>query len=276
MTFSFAKLSDVTVIGNNTQEKTIVYLGKVDGEDALVRVERLAYDSSEKPKFNAPEEPLGSNDVYLWFVTDTEKYNVIFPATQKHIDKYKAQRSVIVQETPEVYETVTKPYIDTMRGEHIQWVRNILFHGAELESVIHKDENLFLLPDMKWDQKTMDLLYVVCIVTREDIASIRDLRGSHLDWLQNVRDVCLKVVSEKYGLPKNKLRLFVHYQPLYYHFHIHVVNVDHDGLKGGVTAGRAVLLDDIIENVKCDGDYYKKRTLTFELGEKHDLYSKLA
>eukprot|EP00959_Pyramimonas_sp_CCMP1952_P059739 1247841-Pyramimonas_sp.AAC.3 len=50
--------------------------------------------------------------------------------------------------------------------------------------------------------------------------------------------------QEKYGLGEEKLRIFVHYQPTYYHFHVHFVHTSHVGM--GIAAGQAHLLDDII------------------------------
>ena len=83
--------------------------------------------------------------------------------------------------------------------------------------------------------------------------------------LKSIRSEAHRVVSEKWGLGQGSLRLFVHYQPSYCasgpsfclicpltrpdHFHVHIVNVEYQGLLG-MTVGQAHLLDDIISLVR--------------------------
>ena len=54
----------------------------------------------------------------------------------------------------------------------------------------------------------------------------------------------LQAILERYGVPRNSLRVFLHYQPSYYHLHVHFVHVSNTG--GGALAGKAVLLDDAV------------------------------
>lgn len=39
----------------------------------------------------------------------------------QHIRKYRAQRSRLVRETPEVYKDVVLPYINTLPSKSINW-----------------------------------------------------------------------------------------------------------------------------------------------------------
>ena len=80
-----------------------------------------------------------------------------------------------------------------------------------------------------------------------------------------------EVTVNKYGIKPDQLRVFLHYQPSYYHFHLHIVNVQHPGLGDGIAIGKAILLDDVIDNLKLDGQYYTK-TIGFVLGENHGLW----
>ena len=80
-----------------------------------------------------------------------------------------------------------------------------------------------------------------------------------------------EVTVNKYGIKPDQLRVFLHYQPSYYHFHLHIVNVQHPGLGDGIAIGKAILLDDVIDNLKLDGQYYTK-TIGFVLGENHELW----
>ena len=40
------------------------------------------------------------------------KTSLVYPATQKHIDKYSAQEMFIAEETPEDYKNITLPFIE--------------------------------------------------------------------------------------------------------------------------------------------------------------------
>ena len=75
-----------------------------------------------------------------------------------------------------------------------------------------------------------------------------------------------------YHVHPSQLRVFVHYQPTYYHFHVHFTHVEYDA--PGCIVGRAHLLQDIIENIEnFDSNYYAKRTLHFHISEQNKLFS---
>lgn len=282
--FSFTRL-----LKSDPQTKSIALLGTIDSQDAIMSLEKSHFDTDAFQLQSAVSDvhEINHNDVYYWSLTSLNqqlpdvpgaKLNLIYPATETHIRKFAFQKFHLVEETPEIYKTKVEPYIQTMKGDRIKWVYNILFEGKEAESVVHHDKDpqdgFVLLPDMKWDGINMDSLYLCAIVTRLDISSVRDLNASHLDYLVAIRNQIKKAASEKYAIDDDQLRLFIHYQPSYYHFHIHVVNVTHPGLGNGIAVGKAILLDDVIENIRLVGDYYQKRTLSYVLGENHDLWAK--
>lgn len=271
----------VRTLDSNLLAKKVVLLGKIRGQDAIVTMEKTPFDESSVPIQDV--NLLGANDIYYWFMatldqdihsSPTAKVNLIFPATQKHIDKYRKSEFRMVKETPEVYERIVQPYIESQRGTQVQWVRNILYHGAEAERVLFKNEDYIVLPDMKWDGTSIDSLYCCCIVYDESIASIRDLNSTHVEYLERIQESLLAQVSEKYeGITRNKLKLYVHYQPTYYHFHIHVVNADFDGVPGSMAVGKAIALNDVIEDLKLRGkEGMKSKTMVYALFESHALW----
>lgn len=71
-----------------------------------------------------------------------------------------------------------------------QWVYNILNKKTEADRIVFEDtcpnSGFILLPDMKWDRKDMDALYLQALVHRRDILSLRDLDQSHLPLLKNI------------------------------------------------------------------------------------------
>ncbi|GMF44601.1 unnamed protein product [Phytophthora fragariaefolia] len=72
------------------------------------------------------------NDIYSTFQGDVArdvkpyKVNLIYPATERHVRKHTDQNFHMVVETKEAYRMITKPYIDSIPPENIEWVYNIL------------------------------------------------------------------------------------------------------------------------------------------------------
>lgn len=281
----------VRVLKTDPQTKSLALLGTIDGKDAIINVEKSHFtvedDISEAFIDDLVNECqiINNNDIYYWYLTSLKqklpenpgaKLNLIYPATDVHIKKYDEQNYHMVNETAEMYSKFVVPYINTMKGDRIKWVYNILFEGKESETFIHhdtdKDNGFVLLPDMKWDKINMDSLYLCVIVNRTDISSVRDLNGTHVEYLLRIRQQIRTITSEKFPVKKDELRIFIHYQPSYYHFHIHVVNIKHPGLGNGIAVGKAILLDEVIENISSQSDYYQKKSITYVLGESHGLW----
>ncbi|SCU84178.1 LAMI_0C06546g1_1 [Lachancea mirantina] len=304
------------ILDSNPQTKVISLLGKIDSQDAIVTLEKthFTYDTNVFRAENGRNTPVlhnceaefsclksieelkevASNDIYYWGMSllrqdmgqnPTAKINLIWPATAVHIRKYDSQRLHVIRETPDIYSSIVEPYIVEMCSQQrLQWVRNILHHGAESDRVVYRDfvesnakDGFLILPDMKWDGVNLDALYLVAIVFREDIRSLRDLRPEHKPWLVSMLNKIRSVVPGCYNftIQPDELRIFIHYQPSYYHFHIHIVNVKHPGIGAGASAGKAVLLEDVIEQLNFLGQAgFRNKTITYILGENHDLWGR--
>ncbi|SCU85529.1 LANO_0C04544g1_1 [Lachancea nothofagi CBS 11611] len=302
------------VLDSNPQTKVISLLGRIDGHDAIVTMEKMhfTYETNVLKKENGRNTPvlhscedefsclksieamreIASNDIYYWGAgllkqdlnrNPTAKINLVWPATPVHIRKFEVQSFHVIRETPEIYRKVVEPYIEEMTSEsRLKWVQNILYNGAESDRVVYKDfvegeapKGFLILPDMKWDGVNLDALYLVALVFRSDIRSLRDLKPEHKPWLIEVLNKIRTVIPAcyNYAIHPDELRVFVHYQPSYYHFHIHIVNVKHSGLSDSIAAGKAILLEDIIEQLGFLGeDGFAGRTITYVLGENHDLW----
>lgn len=311
------KFQFVRVLDSNPQNKILSLLGLIDKKDAILTVEKTHFALDETIRRQSVEgekidvtykcedewscingieqlKEITSNDIYHWGLTvlrqdmghnPTAKLNLIWPATPVHIKKYEQQNFHLVKETPEMYRDIVEPYIDEIsQGNRLNWVNNILYEGAEANRVVYKDYNpenkkdgFIVLPDMKWDGVNLDSLYLVAIVYRDDIRSIRDLKPTDQDWLKMMMKKIKSVVPACYNfaIHPDELRIFVHYQPSYYHFHIHIVNVKHQGLGNGIAAGKAILLEDVIESLNYLGpEGYATRTLNYVIGENHDLWKR--
>ena len=67
---------------------------------------------------------------------------------------------------------------------------NILDGKSEVDRVIYSDSDsdigFVMVPDMKWDQKELENLYVLAIARKRGILSLRELRAEHLPMLRNI------------------------------------------------------------------------------------------
>lgn len=73
-----------------------------------------------------------------------------------------------------------------------QWVLNILDHKSESERIVFEDPDpeigFILLPDLKWNAKQIENLYLIAIVRKIGILSLRDLTDEHLPLLKNIKN----------------------------------------------------------------------------------------
>ncbi|KAL4957996.1 HIT-like domain-containing protein [Aspergillus filifer] len=281
--------------------RRIVLLGTLDGQQGLLIAERAAFATESLAVLKAFHSSitrinnLGDNDIYRWYLAasgiDADghpshdlKLNVIWPCTEQHIKKYSDQVLRMVTETPEIYRDYIRPYMQAKREEgRLNWVFNILEGRTEQEDVILRDnehgaENAFLmLPDLNWDRKTIGSLHLLALVQRRDIWSLRDLKKKHVPWLKYLRERVLEGTTKMYpDLEEDQLKLYVHYQPTYYHFHIHIVNVM---LEAGATqaTGKAFGLENLISQLDTlSGDDEASMadvSLTYYLGEASELWT---
>lgn len=166
----------------------------------------------------------------------------------------------MVVETSQIYREKVQPYMRAKREEgRLNWVYNIIDGKTEVEDVIFRtpkgrdgDEGFLLLPDLNWDRKTMESLHLLGLVERRDIWSLRDLKKGQVSWLKGMREKLVDATVAMYedkGVERDQLKLYVHYQPTYYHFHIHIVHV---ALEAGATqaVGKAIGLDSIIAQLE--------------------------
>ncbi|KAL0859801.1 hypothetical protein ABMA27_010145 [Loxostege sticticalis] len=275
------------ILNNNTNRKTVCIKGTFKGKSgvALILFEKNAFkeeDLNDKGYFSADTElqTFFQNDIYGNYecfprpTLNGVKTTVIYPATEKHIAKFTLQEVHIVLETPELYEKLTLPHIEKEQF-NLQWVYNILEGKSEQDRIVHDNkcekEGFVLVPDLKWDGLTKETLYLLAIVRQRGIKSLRDLDASHLPLLKRVRDEGKKSILDKYNVPGSQLRIYLHYQPSFYHLHIHFTYLRHEA--PGIYAEKSHLLDTVIDNIEMMGDYYKKATLPFTIREMDNIFN---
>ncbi len=278
------KFRFVKVLNDNSQSK-LIFVHAIE----LEQTQANAVIIFEKPHFSEAEvssiidssystRTHIANDIYKKLsVYPTEPYNnvevqLIYPATDAHIVKYTAQEMFRIDETYDDYVKLTLPSLES--SLNINWVYNILEHKKEQERIVFEDSDdqkgFILLPDIKWDGISTESLYLLAIVHQRGLKSLRDLNDDHLLLLENIRDKSLKIIKEKYNLDSTKIRAHFHYQPSFYHLHIHFTHIKHTTI--GIECDRAHSLNTVIDNLKNYPNYYQKATMTFLIRKNEKLF----
>jgi m7GpppX diphosphatase len=223
------------LLNSDQAGRRISLLGTIDTQPALFIAERAAFDTSDAnlTSFSTSLrniKNLGANDIYSWFLANSNpnftggedgqappdfKLNLIYPCTQKHINKYEAQGLRMVTETPETYKDYVRPYMHRQREKGaLNWVFNIIEGRTEQEDVLYResgDNGFLLLPDLNWDRKTMGSLHLLGIVERRDIWSVRDLKKGNVAWLKHMKEKMVDAtVGLGTGIERDQVKLYVH------------------------------------------------------------------
>lgn len=283
----FSDFQLLKILNENSLRKVVSVHGKfpqVGESEAVVIMEKTPFSAETVKNILSKESNADQglqNDIYgtynLFPICKDNgiKTTLIYPATEKHIAKYSAHEMFMIEETAENYNEITKPHLMSEKFS-IQWVYNILEKKSEADRIVCEDPDpeigFILLPDMKWDRKQVEDLYLVAIVHKHNIKSIRDLNEGHLPLLRNILQKGQEAILEQFKIPSSKLRIYLHYQPSYYHLHVHFTHLRYDAPGSGVE--RAHLLTDVINNIEMMSDYYQKKTLSFLVKDNDSLYHK--
>ncbi|KAI0107530.1 HIT-like domain-containing protein [Nemania sp. FL0031] len=292
------------VLNQDEAGRRINLYGTVDSQPALLILERAPIPDAPEYLSALPSNlrsitNLGNNDIYAWFLgsggpvflnDEKDKFadlkiSLICPCTDKHIKKHSRQGFRYVTETPEIYRDKVRPFMQANREEgRLNWVYNIIEGKKEVEDVIYRtplgrdgEEGFLLTPNLHWDKKTIDALHLLGIVERRDLWSLRDLKKKHIPWLKHMRAKLIDATVKTYPqIEEDQLKLFFHYQPTYYHLHIHVVHVMLEA-NSTQSLGKAVGLDSVIEQLESMvGDEEKGMdsiSIGYTVGEASDLWT---
>lgn len=139
----FSSFKAERILNNNTRGKTVAVLGKFpklsDTNQAVVILEKSAFTEPQllATGTNQTLFELATklnkefvNDIYGNFTlllapeVNTVKTTVVYPATEKHIQKYSNQNLYIVQETFQLFKEITEPYLN--QGQFTLDVRDFI------------------------------------------------------------------------------------------------------------------------------------------------------
>ena len=235
-----------------------------------------ADETNDAESIPSPSAIFGAFDVEL-----------ISPATERQI--YRAMPSLgstLIHETPDMYQKVVYPYIKAIvDGNSLGWINNVIEVKKEKERLIVNSPQFIVNIDTKWrshppplstprkewyGHQSVEDLYCLGIVKEKGIASLRDLTGEHIPMLKNMQKEGLEAIENIYGVKSDQIRCFVHYQPQFYHFHVHFTRLENEI---GSTVERGHLMMDVIQNLEMDPMYYGKRTIAYKLKKLTPLHN---
>ncbi|EDR22058.1 scavenger mRNA-decapping enzyme DcpS, putative [Entamoeba dispar SAW760] len=272
----FLDTKSIVILENNEQTPTIYFVSKQpfcesEGQNVIEEIEKNPEKglimTNDKYKKYRIELPIDRN------ITTGYSVDVISPATQHDIEKNKPQKYELFTETPQIFNSITLPFINSIPPSEFQWIYNILNGTAEQDNVLINDNDYVSLLDMKWDRQNLNQVYGLVLVRDHSIHSLRALNQNHIQLLERIEKTTTKVLTNNYGLKENEIITFVHYIPSFWHFHIHFCTI-HSPLFQSLNSviGRAIPLIDIIQNLKMKGNYYQTINIGLRLNTVHPLY----
>lgn len=303
------------ILSQDQHGRRINLLGMIEDQQGILILERAILPSEPSVidgllRSLLGTTNLGANDIYRWYMSNSLadahpniKVNLIWPCSESHIRKYATQKQRYVTETPEIYEQHIKPWIvRTQRTEkRVGWIYNILDGITEQEDVVYKSAGygkyqrqdrsdslgFVLLPDLNWDRRSVEGLHLLALVERRDLWSLRSLRKRDVEWLRVLKTEATRAAAgvaqkllttdlAKGDADEDQFKCYVHYQPTYYHFHVHVV---HAMLEAGNTqaVGKAFSLDLLIamlEVMTSEERGLDGISVSYTVGEESELWKK--
>ncbi len=269
-----------TTLKENDPQKFVLKLHKKEFIISLDEKENSNIIQILHKIFSSPEKYF-ENDIYYKFLTQDLIQNqvdveLIFPATQKQIDKYRLIKYEIFHETYDIYLKKTLPYINSIQQNDVKWIFNIFEKKTEVPIGEAPSKKFIILKDYTTtnDSKTLICLGIP-IPEYSYIKSIRDLTQKELPLLEELYVEGKKIISKKYNCKEEEIKAFLHYPPSFYYLHVHYLSVNDPNLTISSSVNRAIDLNEIIENIKLKNDYYQIIAIDHTVQVNSQLYKAL-
>lgn len=159
-------------------------------------------------------------------------------------------------------ELVPETYLDyqVLKQSKIKkeeyWLIDILNGINEQDNIIYSDDKFVLMKKKTWNETDLSKIELVAFVRDINLKSLRDLTDSHIMLLEHINEISFKVIENKYGIKKSKIKSYLHYHPTVWILHIHFNLITNTDVCSSLEY--SYLIFDIIENLKFRGDYYQK------------------
>jgi m7GpppX diphosphatase len=266
------KIEEILV--NNQDLKSCFILCEDEkNQKAVLIVNKLTFTQEQIEKIISKETEknlIQENDKFskyqIKIKEETLDLNIIYPATPQDIAKFSKQKFHYFLEDSKIYKEIVRPYVDSLGG--VTWIENI-FNKKSKEEVLIDGETFMLCPNPKWNKNVVEELNCLAIAKDSTLKSIRDVKD--FKYLERIQHETLNYIEKNFNVKSNKIIGYIHYLPTFWHFHIHFCSISSPTFGGDRSIGKAILLNDIIQNLKWKSDYYQDATMTYSLGESHPL-----
>ena len=221
------------------------------------------------------------NDIYTQYLTTDLIQNkidveLIFPANQKQIDKYKLITYELFHETYDIYLKKTLPYINSIQQKDVTWIFNIFEKKTEEPIGEAPSKKFLILKDYTAVDNDKALICLgIPIPEYSYVKSIRDLTQKELPLLEEFYNEGKKIIAKKFGCKENEIKAYLHYPPSFYYLHVHYISVNDNNNSSSSCINRAIDLNEIIQNIKLMNDYYQKITIDHTVQVDSNLYKAL-
>jgi len=190
---------------------------------------------------------------------------LFFAGTWWHIQKNEPKHIILHRETAQDFAQITETFISDLPAKKTQWIHDILDGKKEQDRVLLSDGSFVTVMQPSWkdvnDSKNMFYL-VLLRAERGELRSLRDLNGSHVAMLKDMEEKCYDAMEKRHGMTRGDIKAYFHYQPSFFHLHVHFRALGAEADPSALTA-REHPLEDVIENLMIDSEYYKRKTLAF-------------
>jgi len=307
---SLAGFAVQRILSEGREGGVVALLGSFGDTPALVKLVRTPLPVDDLPALVgtlqlASRAPYSGAE-YGYFTAQSQEHgqlavDVVAPAAvlegapaaallAKHVARSTAQPARLFRESAAAYAACHEPLV---KGgpDTLGWVRNLLAGTKEVERrllSVAGDDGFLLTVDPKWathppcEQDRATWLGHTCVrdlyalaICNAGLASLRDLRGRHLPMLRALRERSLKALREVYGVEAHSVKAFFHYPPQFYHLHVHFTAVELC-VGSGCWVERAHLLDDVIDRLESDGEFYATAALSVRVGADDELWSRFS
>ena len=186
---------------------------------------------------------------------------------------YKKYSTLYIEETSEIYKTVTQPYLNKMYIQNTKWISDMIAHKGN-QIVYYRNSNFVICKDIKWKTNSLRDFYILAIPI-EKIMTIRDLRKRHIELLESMKLELIRT-AEAFKINTNDLVFFFHYMPSIFQLHLHCclkTNYYATNISKGI-----YYYDIVLDKIRWDTYYWNKAILTYSISVHHsmciDLYLK--
>lgn len=237
-----------------------IHIGNVNNELAIILADFHIYDFDKILKNSKLLSKVGN----CWTMENKKPFNLYYPCNKDCFDE-NISKYIIINESKDEYNLKIKPYIEKIYFENTRWIYNIFDKKTEQENVIFRNDDFIICKDITWTDTNPINFYILGFPFK-NLKSIRDLRQIDITLLKNMKKEMIKYAN-KYKLKEEHLYFFFHYHPSFYHLHLHCAIINNKELS--IKYNRYHMVDNVINNLHKDTNYYANSTITFEIPDYH-------